>query len=135
MFGRYTYLIWLALFIGIPLLLLLIQHRALWQRRVALAWVVVGSLVGGWAWDALAVQLGLWYYDPNNLFGWWWFGLPLEEWLWIVGTTLMFSGLTVILADRWGAEEVAAPPVTTSRQTGDQTILEAPQPSSQESRP
>ena len=110
MFGRYTYLIWLALFVGTPLLLLLWQRHALWQRRVALAWVVLGSLVGGWIWDALAVRLGLWYYDPNHLFGWWWAGLPLEEWLWVAGVSLMFAGLTVILVDRWGIQEVSPPP-------------------------
>ena len=72
-------------------------HRQLWQQRRALALVTLGSLVGGWMWDALAVKVGLWYYDPQHIIGFWRLGLPLEEWLWIGGVTLMFGGLTVIL--------------------------------------
>lgn len=103
MFGTNTYLIWLLCFIGIPLGLLILRHgRALWRRRRGLAWTVAGSLVGGWAWDALAVRLGLWSYDPGHLVGWWALGLPLEEWLWIVGVTLLFGSVTVILAERAG---------------------------------
>jgi lycopene cyclase domain-containing protein len=101
MFGKSTYLIWLACFIGAPVVLLLFwRGRALWRQRRALLWVTFGSLVGGWIWDALAVRFGLWYYDANHLVGWWWAGLPLEEWLWIVGVTMMFGGLTVALAER-----------------------------------
>ncbi|MCC6456040.1 MAG: lycopene cyclase domain-containing protein [Caldilineaceae bacterium] len=106
MFGTNIYLIWLACFIGIPILALIIwRGQALWQQRRALLWVTAGSLVGGWVWDALAVRFGLWYYDPNHLAGWWWAGLPLEEWLWIVGVTLMFGGLTVALAQPRREEE------------------------------
>ena len=100
MFGANTYLIWLALFIGVPLLALIIwRGQALWQQRRALFWVTAGSLVGGWIWDGLAVRFDLWYYEPDNLVGWWWAGLPLEEWLWIAGVTLMFGGLTIVLAE------------------------------------
>ncbi|MDQ3249464.1 MAG: lycopene cyclase domain-containing protein [Chloroflexota bacterium] len=100
MFGNYTYLLWLFTCIGLPLLALLRWRLQLWQQRRALAWVLLGSLVGGWAWDALAVRFELWYYDPANIVGVWLLGLPLEEWLWIAGTTLLFGGLTVILAQR-----------------------------------
>jgi len=100
MFGNYTYLVWLIGCIGLPLLLLLGWRQQLWSQRRTLAWVLLGSLLGGWAWDALAVRFALWYYDPGRIVGVWFLGLPLEEWLWIIGTTLMFGGLTVILAER-----------------------------------
>lgn len=103
MFGTNTYLIWLACFIGLPLLLLWARHRRALRRRArGLAWTVLGALVGGWAWDGLAVRVGLWYYDPNHLVGWWFAGLPLEEWLWIVGVTLLFGSVTVAVAERTG---------------------------------
>lgn len=99
-FGKYTYLIWLLLFIGLPLLTLLYWRGWLWQQRRALGWTLLGSLVGGWLWDAAAVRFNLWYYEPDRIAGLWWFGLPLEEWLWITGVTLLFGGLTVVLKER-----------------------------------
>jgi lycopene beta-cyclase len=106
MFGPTTYLIWLALFVGIPLLAMALTHAPLlWRRRRALAWVTLGCLVGGWGWDVLAVQFGLWHFEDGVIVDVWFLGLPLEEWLWIVGTTLMFSVLTLIIAQRHGLEE------------------------------
>jgi len=101
MFGAITYIIWLALFVALPLLVLLIAARhALWERRRALAFTLAGALAGGWAWDALIVRLGVWYYDPRFILNWWIAGLPLEEWLWIAGVTLLFGGLTILLEER-----------------------------------
>ena len=102
MYANYTYLFWLFCFIGLPLLALLRWRQQLWQQRRALAWTVLGSVVGGWLWDALAVRVGLWHYDPARIAGVWFVGLPLEEWLWIVGVTLLFGGLTILLAEWWG---------------------------------
>ncbi|HET9223079.1 MAG TPA: lycopene cyclase domain-containing protein [Roseiflexaceae bacterium] len=100
MFGSFTYIIWLALFIGLPLLILAaVARRALWRRRRALAWTLLGAFVGGWAWDALAVRLGAWYYDPRNILGSWLGGLPVEEWLWIVGVTLLFGCITIVIEE------------------------------------
>jgi lycopene cyclase domain-containing protein len=105
MFGALTYLIWLACFVGLPLLAVaVVGRRALWRRRRALAWMLGGALAGGWVWDALAVRLGAWYYDPRNILGWWIGGLPIEEWLWIAGVTLLFGCVTVVLAERFKVE-------------------------------
>ena len=35
--------------------------------------------------------------------GIWLIGLPLEEWLWIAGVTLMFALLTIVLVERQAA--------------------------------
>ncbi len=105
MFGQSTYLLWLLCFIGIPLLILLRWSRQLWQQRRALALVLLGSLVGGWAWDALAIRFAAWYYDPAHIAGLWWFGLPLEEWLWISGVTLLFGAITVLVTDWLGVKD------------------------------
>ena len=58
-FGEYTYLIWLLLFMGVPLLVLLYWRGWLWQQRRVLCWTLLGSLVGGWLWDAAAVRVNL----------------------------------------------------------------------------
>jgi lycopene cyclase domain-containing protein len=100
MFGNLTYIIWLALFIGLPLLALAaVAPQALWRRRRALGWTLAGAVVGGWAWDALAVQLGAWYYEPGNILNLWIGSLPIEEWLWIAGVTLLFGCVTIVIAD------------------------------------
>jgi len=105
MFGNATYLIWLALFIGLPLLGLIVVARSkLWRQRRALAWTLMGALAGGWAWDAGIVTLGTWDYDPNNIANIWIAGLPLEEWLWIAGATLMFATITILLEERRALE-------------------------------
>lgn len=104
MYASYTYLFWLFCFIGIPLLVLLRWRQPLWRQRRALAWTVLGAVVGGWLWDALAVRMTLWHYDPSHIAGIWFFGLPLEEWLWIVGVTLLFGGVTILLAERMGVQ-------------------------------
>ena len=100
MLGKYTYLLWLFFFMGVPLLLQLRWWRLFWQQRRAILWTLLGSLVGGWLWDAAAVRFNLWYYEAERIAGIWWFGLPLEEWLWIVGVTLLFANLTVLLVER-----------------------------------
>jgi lycopene cyclase domain-containing protein len=107
MFGNPTYIIWLILFVGVPLLALVIwARRALWRHWRTLAWTLMGALVGGWVWDALIVRLGAWYYDPNNILNIWLAGLPLEEWLWIAGVTLMFGALTIGLEERRARPDV-----------------------------
>ena len=101
MFGNFTYMVWLALFIGVPLLVLALAARgALWRRRRAIGWTLAGALLGGWAWDAGIVRLGAWYYDPTKIVNVWIVGLPLEEWLWIIGVTLMFGALTIVLEEK-----------------------------------
>ena len=49
---------------------------------------------------ASAIQAGVWYYDPANIAGIWLLGMPLEEWLWIAGVTLMFGSVTVVWMER-----------------------------------
>ena len=79
MYNNLTYIIWLALFLGLPLLaLLVVARRALWRRRRALFWLLAGALAGGWAWIG---------------------GLPIEEWIWIAGVTLLFGCVTVTMVE------------------------------------
>lgn len=101
MFGQLTYLIWLLLFIALPIALLWLRWpRQVWGQRRALAWTTLGALVGGWLWDGVAIQARVWYYDPANIAGVWFGGMPLEEWLWIVGVTWLFGSLTVVWMER-----------------------------------
>ncbi len=60
----------MALFIGRPLVCLLHWRKQLWTQRRALAWVILGAIVGGWAWDALSVRWRVWYYESSNIELW-----------------------------------------------------------------
>lgn len=95
-FGQWTYLVWLALCIGLPLLGCWWKWGdVIWQKRRALGWALAGALVGGWIWDGLAIQFGVWYYSPDKIIGWWLLGMPIEEWIWIAGVTLLFGSVTI----------------------------------------
>ncbi len=110
MFGTWTYLIWLGLFIGLPLIGLAIWGgRVWWRDRRALAWTFVGATVGGWSWDYAAIQLGFWSFEGGHQIGVEFLGLPLEEWLWILGVAWMFAGLALILKARRCGDPGAAP--------------------------
>lgn len=101
MFGHATYLTWLAVFVALPIVVLVLLRPAAVRRRWrALAWTLAGAFVGGWAWDFLAVRLGAWYFDDAHIAGVWLGGLPIEEWLWILGVSLMFGLTTVLLKER-----------------------------------
>lgn len=101
MTGPFIYLIWLALFLGLPILYLCARWPSvLWSRRRALAWTMLGALVGGWLWDGLAIHYHIWYYDPTKIVGIWWLGMPLEEWLWIAGVTFLFGCTAIVLIER-----------------------------------
>jgi lycopene cyclase domain-containing protein len=103
MFGQATYLIWLALFLALPIVLLwLCWPAAIWAQRRALLWTTAGALVGGWLWDGLAIQVRVWHFAPENIAGLWILGMPIEEWLWIAGVTLFFGSVTVVLKTRQG---------------------------------
>ena len=97
--GNWTYILWLAVCIGLPLIFLLRWRVVIWQRRRALGWMTLGSLVGGWVWDALSIRWEIWYYDPRHIVGLWMLGMPIEEWLWVVGVTLMFGMVTVVVVE------------------------------------
>lgn len=97
-----TYLLWLALCIGVPLLVLWgwAGHRVV-RHWSALAWTLLGALLFGWWWDGLAIQVGIWFYHDAHISGVWLGGMPIEEWLWIAGVVLLFGSLTVLLQERF----------------------------------
>jgi lycopene cyclase domain-containing protein len=99
---HYVYVIWLILFLGLPTVALAVwAWRELRAQARAILLTLAIALAGGWAWDKLAVNLGAWQFDPNSILGRWIGGLPVEEWCWITGTTVLFSGITVLLANRF----------------------------------
>ena len=96
-----AYLLWLTLFVWIPLALMwLVEWRYLWRfRRVFLKFI-------GWAllfsvpWDFWAIQSKIWLFPPDTNVGVWIGGLPLEEYLFIIFVTLLVSTATIVVRKR-----------------------------------
>lgn len=128
-----TYFLFLALFVGIPILILLgvawLDGRAGRRRPAALAsWPVAGgillhaliALLYTTPWDNYLVATGVWWYDPalvtGVVLGW----VPIEEYtffvvqpilagLWITALARRLPAVTVVPNPtlRWGAVLVA----------------------------
>jgi lycopene cyclase domain-containing protein len=102
MVKHYVYVIWLFLFMALPILgLFVYAPRAIWRQARAIGLTLGVAFLGGWAWDKLAIHLGAWQFDPNSILGRWIGGLPVEEWCWIGGATVLFGAVTVLCADRF----------------------------------
>ena len=73
------------------------------QKRYRKILSIVGLLgipIGG-VWDYISVNvLYLWSFNPNRITGIWILGLPLEEWLFFVLTSMMITTVTLLISER-----------------------------------
>ena len=99
----HTYLIWLILFELVPLILLwLWQFKLLRKFKLTLTYSVIGSIIFGWVWDFISIQQKVWFFSHPYIVGIWIAGLPLEEYLFIIFTTLLVSTITIIAWNKIG---------------------------------
>jgi len=61
-------------------------------------------MVIGYIWDAYAVYEGWWFYETGQIVDIWILGLPLEEHLFILTTSLFYILLTLTAMELWGDE-------------------------------
>ena len=96
--GQYQYLFWLLLFVALPMVVVFGAWGSyLWQYRKVFAYCLGFSLLFGYPWDVWAVHSNMWHYYPNHLVGWWWLGLPLEEYLYLLTVPLLFTAVTLLI--------------------------------------
>ena len=73
------------------------------QKKYRKILTIVGLLgipIGG-IWDYISVNvLYLWSFNPNRITGIWILGLPLEEWMFFVLTSMMSATITLLIFDR-----------------------------------
>ena len=99
-----AYLIWLAIFVWMPLIgLWAYKRRLIWRYRKTLGLCILGALVFSVPWYIWAVSVKLWMYPPDTNIGIILGNLPLEEYLFIIFVTLLFSTLTLLLKDKFRA--------------------------------
>ncbi len=65
------------------LLLILFHKKLLLRYKKTILFCGIGSLAVAFLWDYFAIRKGLWWFPPQEILGIWFFGLPLEEWVFI----------------------------------------------------
>jgi lycopene beta-cyclase len=118
-----TYFGFLAVFIGIPLLilggLLLLARRGQrrmptrfqgWPDWLAVSVLIVVAFVYTTPWDNYLVATGVWWYDPELVTGIVWGWVPLEEYTFFVAQTLL-GGLWLLVLFRYWPPADAYPPL------------------------
>jgi len=83
MFGPYTYLVFMLIFLGIPIIYFWVRCYSLLARNREIFFQIVPvALVFGIAWDIFAVKNGVWTF--RNVTDVWFLGLPVEEWIFFI---------------------------------------------------
>ncbi len=95
---KYSYLIWLLLFVVLPLVVLWILHfKTLKKYSKVLFYAVIGALIFSYPWDYTAIKENIWYFTKPQIVGVLLLGIPVEEWFFIIFVTLLFSTTTILL--------------------------------------
>ena len=84
------------------LLVLLFFSNIIYRNKKAIiATVIFFSMVWYFIVDILAVRMWrIWFYDTDKILNIWILGTALEEFLWIIAMTFLFSSGTVVLAEQ-----------------------------------
>ena len=82
----------------LPLIIYGLSHK---KYRKTLAIVGLLGLPIGFIWDYISVNLlQLWFFNPSKITGIWILGLPLEEYMFFVLTSMMAATVTLLISDR-----------------------------------
>src|SRR3989344_9626467 len=97
----YEYLLWLIIFVVIPLILLWsLNFSYLIKYRVVFLLAIIGSLLFAIPWDIIAVNENIWYFTEPEIIGIWIFNLPIEEYLFIFLLTFFVSTIALLLCKK-----------------------------------
>ena len=103
---EYSYLIWLFVFVALPVAALWFFYGKLFKQHWRILLLAqVGALVFSFPWDYISIQERIWYYEEPYIVGNWIYGLPVEEYLFIFLVTLLFSCISLVVWDRLGVSE------------------------------
>lgn len=101
----FEYLSLLFIFTIIPLVILWAwKFKLLYQYIPVFFLAVIGAIIFGMPWDYISIKNNLWTFTPSKIIGVWFFGLPLEEWLFFIFVTSLFTTITLLLWKKYGVE-------------------------------
>lgn len=99
----WEYAIWLLIFVILPLVILwIIRFKDLKKYKIVFFLAPIGSIIFSLPWDYIAIKEKIWLFTEPHIFGIWLLGLPIEEWLFIIFVTLLFSTVTTLLWEKFG---------------------------------
>lgn len=99
----YSYLFWLGIFIVVPLVIIWIwQYPILSKYSYLFLPSIIGAILFTLPWDFISIKEQIWYFTTPQIVGIWFLGLPLEEWLFISLSTLLFATGTILVWEKFG---------------------------------
>ena len=102
----YSYPLWLLLFLTLPLSLIWIfKFQTLMKYRSALLLTAIGCLAISVPWDILSVNDHIWHFAEPHIVGVWLWGLPIEEYVYILFVGLLSSSVTILLWEHYGVKK------------------------------
>ncbi len=100
-FGQFSYLFLLAPILIADFVIFLIFHSIIVKyKKTIIATVVFFSFIWYFLVDPLAVKvLHIWFYNPDKILNIWIVGTVIEEFLWMILVSFLFSALTIIFIE------------------------------------
>lgn len=93
-----NYIIWLAIFIWTPTLIMWHRHfNLLWRYRITLLHAIFFAFVFSIPWDILTVKHNIWFFPKEGNLGIYLGCLPIEEYLFMATVTLFVATIMIIL--------------------------------------
>jgi 15-cis-phytoene synthase/lycopene beta-cyclase len=74
-----------------------IDYKYLLHYKKTLVYCVLSALIFSLPWDYWAIKTNVWFFPAEKIVGVWMFGVPLEEYLFIIFATLEICILTLFL--------------------------------------
>ncbi len=96
-FGNYTYLVYIAVFSWLPVLLLLIRYKKYVKKHLSTivkAFLITFPIVT--VWDAISIYNKAWQYSTDRVINIYIFIMPVEEILMLLSSTLGISIITIL---------------------------------------
>lgn len=102
----YSYRLWLLIFLTLPLgLIWCFRFHTLLKYRLVLTLTALGCLALAVPWDMLAVSDHIWYFSEPYILGVWLWGLPIEEYIYILFVGLLSASVTVLVWESYGIKK------------------------------
>jgi len=96
-------MLWLLLIVCAPTLVLwMFNFDYLKNYKKTLFACILSALAFSIPWDYWAIRINIWKFPTETNVGFWFFGIPLEEYLFMMLVTFYISTITLVLKRKFG---------------------------------